>query len=76
MGYLAEIHQAFLDSFIHQKIEFKGHRVTSPRHPEHDGMGSGFWHLVTEAIEPGYKNEDKRVPDFNRYRCIRWIACQ
>jgi hypothetical protein len=74
MDYLAEIHRNFLDSFVHRRIEFKGLRVTSPRHPENMGRGDGFWHLVTEAREPGNRNEDERIPDLNRCRRIRWIA--
>lgn len=72
--YEDEIYEAYLETVIRSGLEFQGVQIKAQFRPETHGKGFSFWHLISEAPDPKNRNEDDRLPDFNRCERIRWVA--
>ncbi|QBQ56246.1 hypothetical protein [Nitrosococcus wardiae] len=73
-AYEDAVYEAFLASFVRAEVRFREVRVKAQYRPETRGKGYSFWHVISEAPHPGNRNEEDRIPDFNRCARIRWIA--
>ncbi len=65
--YLELVYQAFVADFVRSKPRWPGKRVAMKRHPEYQGKGATFWHMISEG-----GIEDERIPDLRRCERIRW----
>lgn len=72
--YETVIYAAFLESFVHSNIQFRGWRVTAQFRPETNGKGYSFWHTISEAPTQKNRNEDDRIPNLRRCERILWIS--
>lgn len=68
-AFVEVVYTRFCDDLVHNKVWFRGDRVSVRRSPESQGKGFGFWHCVSE----GGRHEESRVPDLDRCRRICWI---
>jgi hypothetical protein len=73
-SYEDEVYEAFLCSFAHADVRFRGWRVTAQRRPETHGKGYSFWHTISEALDKNNRNEEDRIPDIRRCERICWIS--
>lgn len=74
LNYEDLIYAAFLESFVHANVRFKGVPVRAQYRPETRGKGFSFWHVISEAPDQNNRYEEDRVPDLRRCERIRWIA--
>jgi hypothetical protein len=61
--YVERVYQAFLDSFVHAQVHFRGLPVKAQYRPPTDGKGFSFWHVISEAPHPNNRDEQNRIPD-------------
>jgi len=65
--YVEALFDIYLGDFVRHNPVFSGKIVKVKRHPERDGKGATFWHLITAGSV-----EEKRAPDECRCERIRW----
>lgn len=73
-AYEDELYQIYLDTVVHAGLRFQGVPVRAQYRPDTRGKGFSFWHLISEAPSKDNKNEDDRIPDFERCARIRWVG--
>ena len=67
-SYVEELYRRYLAGVVYGDLYFEEQKVRSRFHPETDGKGFGFWHLISEGDD-----EDNRTPDFRRCERIDWV---
>ena len=72
--YEDELYQIYLDTVVHAGLRFQGVPVRAQYRPDTRAKGFSFWHLISEAPSKDNKNEEDRIPDFDRCARIRWVG--
>lgn len=65
--YLDAIYQIFRKDFLESQPVFRGSSVNALKPEIVKGKEATFWHIISEG-----KEEDERIPDFERCKRIRW----
>lgn len=68
-SYEEALYKAYLETFVHGELCFRGLPVKAKYRPETNGKGFSFWHVISEG-----KSEEDRTPDLERCSRIRWIS--
>lgn len=68
------LYEVYLETVIRPGLSFQGFPIRAQFRPETRSKGFSFWHLISEAPDKNNRNEDDRIPDFERCKRLRWVA--
>jgi len=72
--YVRALYEVYLKTVVDARLSFLGCPVKVRFIPKTKGMGYGFLHLISEAINPKSRNEDERIPDLQRCERLYWVS--
>jgi hypothetical protein len=67
--YLNHLYQIFIDEIVKASFTYNGLRISYRYRPPVSGQHYAFWHFITAGAV-----EEKRLPDMERCKRVRWVA--